>query len=423
MKKLVLTVVALSVTVAGMAQKSNIQSALNSLRNKELKDAQEYIEKAINDPSTKADPKAWLTRGKVYMAMQQDPGYKDNTPAPYKEAVKSYMKVAELKGNYEREEVSNSLLFGAYNYYNEAVSLYNNKNFNDAYDAANKTVTIHDMDGGKRYEGNKSFDTVAAGASVIAAYSAYYGEIKGKALPALEKLKDNPIEGNANIYLMVADIYRKEGNKAKEKATLEAARKKYPDNANVRNEELNYYIRYNEQDALIKKLQEAVTSEPDNPVYQYNLANAYTNMAFPKDAQGKSLGKPENYSELVGKAEAGFNKAIEKDPDNTGYHYDLGVLYFNQASEITEEMNKYTGTSAEETKKWEELSKQRDALFGKAMPHLEKVYTTYEPQLANLSVDDKQIYQSALIALREMYARQNKMDKAAEMKTKLDKLH
>jgi hypothetical protein len=413
MKHLLLVLAALLMMTAGYAQKKNIQSASNSLRNKEYQDAMNFIEQAIKDPSTKDDPKAWLTRAQIYAAMDQDPGYADK--GYYKQALESYLKVVELKPAYETEQVNQGLLFGAFKSYNNSVIAYNKKQWDDAFNSAKVTADVYTLQDGKRFAGNKGFDTVAASAMVIEAYSAFYGEQIEKALPVLERLKNNPIEGNANVYLIITDAYRKLGMQDKELATIEEAKKRFPNNPNIRNEELNYYIRTKQQDKLMQKLEAAVAEEPNNAIYQYNLANAYTNMAFPKDAPA-----PANYNELITKAEAGFNKAIELDKDNVGYHYDIGVLYFNQASKVTDRMNEVTGTSAEDDKKWKALEAERNALFEKAFPHLEVVYTTYEPKVKELDADNKSIYQSAVSAMREIYARQNKLDKASELKKKIE---
>lgn len=413
MKKVLLALTAVMVMTNADAQKKNIQSASNSLRNKEYKEAMDLIEQAIQDPTTKDDPKAWLTRAQIYASMDQDPGYAEK--GYYKQALESYMKVVQLKPTYETEQVNQGLLFGAFKSYNNSVVAYNKKQWDDAFNSAKITADVYSLQDGKRFAGNKGFDTVAASAMVIEAYSAFYGEQIEKALPVLEKLKDNPIEGNANVYLIIMDAYRKLGKQDKELAIIEEAKKRFPNNPNIRNEELNYYLRTNQQDKLMQKLEAAVAEEPGNAMYQYNLANAYTNMAFPKEGA-----KPANFDELITKAEAGFNKALSLEPDNVGYHYDMGVLYFNQASKVTDQMNEVTGTSAEDDKKWKALDAKRTALFEKAFPHLEKVYITLEPKIKELDADNKFIYQSSLAAMSEIYARQNKLDKASEMKKKIE---
>lgn len=414
MKKLVLAIAVLCLSTTIYAQRSNINSANNSLKYKEYKKAIEYIDEAVKDPSTKDDPKAWFTRGNIYMAMQQDPGYKDE--APYKEGVKSYMKVIELDPDYKASDINNALLYSAYQYYNEAIMAYNSKKFGDAIELAEMTVNIHDLNGGKRFS-NPGFDTLAAGAMAIRGLSAYYGDQKDLALEILSKVKDNPIESKPTIYLLIADLHRKAGNSDKEIAIIEEARTKFPDDANIRNEELNYYVINNKQAELVEKLKAAVASDPDNPIYNYNLANVYSNMAF-----GKEDGVPENYEELVKNSEAGFKKALASDPDNAGYNYDLGALYFNKASKVTDKMMKITGTTAEDDKLYNTLKKERDAYFAQALPYLENVYNTFEPKLSELGPSDKSLFISAATAMREIYARQNQLEKAAELKKKLEQM-
>lgn len=410
MKKLALAIVAVCVAAPTIAQKSNINSATRSLGLKEYKQALEYINEAVEDPSTKDDPKAWYVRGSIYMNMQQDPGYQDQDP--YKEGVNSYLKVVELDPKYKADEINNSLLFGAYKFYNESVMAFNAKKFDESINLADKTITIHGLDGGQRFN-NPGFDTVAAGALAIKGLSAFYGQKPDIAMVVLNDLKDNPIESKPNVYLMIAELHRNNGNKNKELVIIEEARTKFPGDPNVRNEELNYYIRNNMQDELIKKLKAAVASDPDNPIYQYNLANVYSNMAFAKEV-------PENYDVLVIESENGFKKALASDPDNPGYNYDIGALYFNMASKVTDKMNEITGTTAEDDKKYNELKKIRDGYFDKALPYLEKVYLAFDSKVGELNASDRELYRSAVIAMREIYARQNKLDKAAEMKKKLE---
>lgn len=419
MKKSILIVASMGITVLGWAQKQNIQSANNYFRDKEYTRALEFIEKAVNDPSTKDDPKAWFVRGTIYMAMQDDAAYK--AQAPYREAAKSYMKVVELKPKHEEGVVSQNLLAAAYAYYNDAVNAYNSKNYADAVNFAQQVATIHNLEGGKRYAANKPFDTVAVQGVTIGAYSAYYGEQYDAAIPMLQSLKNDPIGKTPNAYLLLADIYKKQNKDAEFLAIVEEGRKQFPDNMNIRNEELNYYIKTGKQDILMKKLEDAVTADPNNAELIYNLANGYNNMANPKDANGKELPKPANYTDLIAKAEAAYLNVIKVSPNNAEYNYNTGVLYYNQATAINNQMNEIKGNSPAEQKKYGELQAKRDAMFGKSLPYLEKTASIMEPNAANLNEDDRRTYRASLQAAREIYARQNQLDKAAELKKKLEK--
>jgi Flp pilus assembly protein TadD len=412
MKKSIFIVAALATSLAANAQKQNIQNANNYLRDKDYDKALEYIEKAAADPSTKDDPKTWYVRGNIYMAMQEDAKYAANSP--YREAMNSYMQAQKLKPGYEKDVINQNLLVGAYKAYNEAVNLYNNKEFDKAYDAALKTVMVHNLEDGKKYASNKPFDTVASQGALIAAYSAYYGNKYENAIPMLQTLKASPIGRTPSVYLILAEVYKKQNNDAQYLATIEEARKVYPADQNIRNEELNYYIRTGKQAELIQKLEAAVQTDPNNAELNYNLANAYNSVANPKEGT-----KPANAAEMIAKAEAAYMTALKIEPNNAGYHYNTGVLYYNQATDINNEMNKL-GNTPPEQKKYDGLLAQRDALFAKSVPYLEKAVSLLEPNVKSLTADDKFTYESSLTALSQMFARQNKMDKVAEIKAKID---
>ena len=296
---------------------------------------------------------------------------------------------------------------------------FNDKKYDDAMSFMKTTVDIHGLDGGKRFV-NKSFDTVAAQSKMIAAYSAVYANKAEEALPLLLAAKNDPLAVNANIYVMLSEVYRQQNKDAEFMAILDEGASKYPDNDNIRVQQLNYYIKSGKQDVIIAKLEEAIAKNPSNASYQMQLANTYNTMANPKDASGNDLPKPANSSELMDKAEGHYLAALKIDANNVGYQYNTGALYFNQATEVNNQMNKVTGTSAAETKKYDELKVKRDGYFEKAIPYLEKTYTTLEPNKSSWTDDDRFYYQSSLVALREIYARQNKLDKAKELKDKLD---
>lgn len=402
------------------AQRMNIQNALNALRNNEYDKAIEYIEMAGQNPSTSDDPKTWVTMGDIYLKIQADPNETDKEA--YKKAAEAYLKAAELRSSYERAKVTQNLMSFAYNYYNEAVKLYNDKQLNEAYEAARKTVEIHQLEEGKRFS-NPGFDTVASQARVLMAYSAYNNGDFEQAIPILKELVNDPINQSANFYILLASSYAKQNQENQFLATIEEGLKKYPDNMNLRNEELNYYIRSNRLTELIDKLKLAMEANPSNAEYPYNLGKVYLEMAFPNSGTdgAEAAEKPAQFDEYISQAKTYYQQALALDPENPGYLYEAGVLYYNQASEIDGEMAKL-GISEADNRKYNELAKERNALFEKAEPYFTKVVAIIEPKLAEATNDDKFVMESALQALRQMYVRLDKMDKANEMKTKLDQI-
>ncbi len=421
MKKVLLIAAGLSLSFMGIAQKKNVTTAIQALANDEFTEAKKAIDAAVLDESTKDDPKAWSTRGDVYSRMMAKNLMPESEALP--EITKSYLKAAQLKPDYQRDEMDKRLMNIAYTYYNVGINSYNAKKYADASAALKNTVDIHDLEGGKRFAANKSFDTIATEAQRIRAYSAYYSNSYDEAATLLTGLNANPISKDPNNYLMLADIYKKQNKDAQFQSIIEEGRKQYPENSALRNEELNLYIKSGKQDELVKKLEVAVASEKDEKTkadLMFNLANAYNNMAFPKDASGKDIKKPANYQELIGKAETNYLGALKISPNKAEYQYNTGALYFNEATEYNNQMNAVTGNSAADMKKYEDLKKQRDAMFAKATPYLEQTFNILDAKHPNLSEEDKFTYQSSIIALRNIYLKLNQTDKAAKMKQKLD---
>ncbi|OSZ78467.1 hypothetical protein CAP35_09500 [Chitinophagaceae bacterium IBVUCB1] len=426
MKKAILITASIAISTLAMAQKINIQNASNSLKDKDYRKAIEYINLATTDPSTKDNPKAWFLKGNIYMEMNGDPAKKD--AKHYRDATTAYLKAAQLDAKYERDAVTQSLLFAAYTYYNDAALDYNKKNYEEAIRNAKAVIDIHALEGGKRFT-SKSFDTVASASLMIQSYSSYYAEKYDEAIPLLQTMKNDPIEKNANVYLLLADIYKRTNKNADMLAIIEEGRVAYPDNQSLRNEELNYYILSGKQDILMKKLEDAVAKDPKNADLLINLANGYTSMAFPKSIDSKEPVKPDNYEELFSKSEDNYNKAIGLDPDNAGYNYNLGVLYYNHASGYNKQMNdaadagNKTKVPAERKKHedaYNKLMSQRDTYFDKAIPFFVKAVNTLEPKIDKVSEEDKFTYQGALSALKEIYARRNDMTKSNQYKEKLN---
>jgi tetratricopeptide (TPR) repeat protein len=107
MKKFVLIAAGLMLVVAAFAQKSKIQSAKNYLADQSFEKAKAAIEEAVNDESTKDDPKAWYVRGTVYLALQALP--ENEGKELYSEAAKSFKKAVALQPDYEKEDLNKKL--------------------------------------------------------------------------------------------------------------------------------------------------------------------------------------------------------------------------------------------------------------------------------------------------------------------------
>ena len=421
MKKLILVIATLGVTSIGWAQDKFVVSALTALQNKDLDEAKQDIDKAMASPEVREKPKALFAKGNIYTALQNIDKYK--ATAPYREAAQAFMKLAELKPDYEKETVNQVLFYDAQMYYNDAINLYNDKKYSEAIDLLKNTVKIRELNAGKRWEkfpAAKNFDTIAARANLSMANCAYMAQNNEEAIKLLTAVKNNPITKTSENYIILLESYEKynkaNNNKmgAEEMATIQEARNAFPNDVNIRNMEMNCYLRNGKMNELLKKMEETAAKEPNNADVNFNVGLLYQGLANPKDAP-----KPANTEELYTKSEAAFTRAIKLSPENAGYNYNFGSLYYMQAYDINDQMNKVTGNSAADLKKYDALKLKRDGLFTKALPYLEKAYSVLSPNENNLGDNDKEIYHSTMLALKQIYAVQNKSDKMMEMSARL----
>ncbi len=421
MKKLMFIVATVGITLPGIAQDKYVVSANLELKHQNYDEAKAQIDKAMENPTTSKKPKALFAKAQIYFTLQNQDKYKSQNP--YEEGLKAAMELVKTKADYEKEFVDQLLLQGGFLTYNDGVKAYNNKDYDKAVALMKRVSEIYELGaGGKRFSKlpenfRKQLDTVAADAYLTMANSVYYSGDMKAAIPLLVTVKNNPIRRVPSVYQCLIDAYNKENETAKEKATIDEARKLFPQDVTIRNYELNYYIKAGKLNELISKLEEAAAKDPGNADIQFNIATTYLSMAGTKDGK-----KPANAPEMYSKSEKAFMQAVKLAPENAGYNYNFGALYFNQATDVNDEINAITGSSKADQDKYDNLKAKRNSLFSKATPYFEKAYSVLDPKASTLKGEELQTYKSTLVALNRIYAILSQLDKATAMKAKLDAL-
>lgn len=373
--------------------------------------AKAAIDAAITDESTKGNAKVWFTRAGIYIGMQDNEELKADKP--YREGVSALIKAFELdkKLSVEQDAINLAANAGFFSY-NDGINTYNNSQYSDAYTIFRKGLDILGPDKDKRFVLIPVMDTIRAQSQMFMGYTAFYDKHYDDAITNLTAIKASPyLEKESNIYLILGQAYEQKGDKEKQLATLQEGKKKFPDDKNLQNAELNYYISSGKQSEMVTKLEDAAAKDSGNPELQLNLGIVYSEMGRPTNGSAA----PANAKEYNDKAEAAYKKAVELAPDNGSYNYQLGAFYFNQAADINTAMNNL-GTGKEDQKKYNELLVQRDAFFGKSLPGLEKSKDIFSARKGSLKNDELKFYRGTLGALKEIYNRTDKADKVAEIK-------
>lgn len=435
MKKVVLLASVVFMTINVFAQKANIQSAINYLKDKDVENAKKMVDEATVSESTSKNAKAWFLKGLIYQAIgtpasSQMPFITFNvsstagenkypimlddanklaasSPNALETSFEAYKKSIELNSKYEKNEYLELLPYMIYAYYNEGISLMNASKFNDAYNTFDKMQGFRTLDGGKLLGGIPQLDTIFSNARMYQGNSAYQVGKDDEAVAILEECIKNPITQSPDLYIMVTDIYDRKKNDAKWSETMKMAKAKYPGDKRIINNEINYYRNAGKSDVLIASLKEGIAAEPKKADLYLILGETLITMANPEKGA-----KPANAKELEKDAMANFEKAAEVDPKSAYAQFYMGLFHYNHAKEMTDEMNKA------DDKKYEVLKPQRDALIEKAIPFLDKARSLAEAE--TISVSNKDMYKQALSGMMQAYMITNKTEKSAEMQKLLN---
>jgi tetratricopeptide (TPR) repeat protein len=380
-----------------------------------LAEAIDLIDGAINAPELASSVKAWQTLGEVYtevingevrlLALAQD------TPIVHRDApskaVMGFTKAYTLgtKGFEKRDALKG--LSGIINNISYLASIMLSAgDFEDSYTAYEALISGNDflVSNGEPsvYEVEEDFQQQI----YWAALAAYSGMNYEGAEKEFSRLYDADYD-TPDIYSAMYDIRKKTGDIEGANAILEEGMKKYPEDKGLMFAEINDALARGDLEALVGKLKRAMETEPDNITIPTTLGNVYDQM-YQKAIDAEDF---ESANSHYTNAKIYFAKALTIDENYFDAVYMMGAVEYNRAAQLAAELNllaeDYTkeGTAKYDAKK-EEMMNQ----FDSALPYFLKAET--------LNPADR----NTIIALREIYARKDQLDKSNEYKDKLDAL-
>lgn len=391
---------------------------LDQANNKpKLTEAKDAIDKAMATDAGKALGAAWQLKGDIYneiasqivQVRQLAIGSLEELPAvenPALEAFAAYQKALELalKGVEKKDAVKGvSLVQG--NLSNLGIYAYEEQNYKVAYYNFKSALDAHEI---LKQNGEKSTLDVEAeylNQMYISGLAALTGGMKPEASVFFEKLYkmnyDKPLVYEA-MYQLHADedldgAYR----------YLDEGRKRYPDEVSLVFAVINHYLKTGKLEQLLTELRTAIEKEPDNISLYSVLGNVYDQLYQKADQAGDAEKAANYFNESLNF----YGQATQRDPKYVDAHYSMGALYYNRAALLTKQMNLLADDySKEGLKKYEAMKTKVLSEFELALPHFQKA-ESIDPNDTN-----------TLIALKEIYARLNKVDLSAEFKTRLEKV-
>lgn len=381
MKKNLFLTLGIGLVTIVNAQKANVVSAYNYMKDQKWEKAFEYIEKATTNEKTALEAKTWFYRSNIISGAIQSQNQEviaQLGPDPINELARSYKKTLELddKDNYTKD--LNRIIPAAKNLaLNTGVNMFNEKKYDEAYELFKASATFSDI--------LDQYDTLAYFNAALAA------DKSGKpdeAIAMYQKCADVGYNG-AQIYGLMAEIHEKQKNEKALLATVAEGRKKYPNNQSLILKELNYYLSNKKYDLAKTNLNAAIENDPKNELLYFALGTVYENL------------KEDD------KALKAYEKAIELKPDYFDAYYNLGAYIFNRGVEYNNEGNELD--FRKDKAKIDELEKKSDKAFEEAIPYLEKAH--------EIDPEDKLTMQT----LSNLYVRMGNNEKFKEMKAKMEK--
>lgn len=376
-----------------------------------LNDAKTLIDFATKQDDIKSDPKLWTAMGEVYNALVGfdqsqallDPNYTPKNANAGMVAFQAYKKVLELAPG--DKSTLKSLVTTIGSITNAGLASYEKQDYAAAFGAFRSVLDIHDLlkenDAVSPFDVDAELDNQYYITGLAAMNSGQRETARSYFSKLYEKEYDKPAVYDA-MYMLTVDDDVDEAEKI-----LNSARERYPDDTGLLFAEINHYLRQERIDELEDKLVKAIEVEPSNPSLYSTMGNIYDRKYQTAFKEKDMAAADENFAKAIDY----YEQATEVKPDYSDAIYSIGALYYNKAAFYTEEMNALAEDySKAGTEKYNKKKEQVESMFAQALPYLKRV--------ESIDPGDR----NTLIALKEIYARQNDFDMSGIFKERLEKV-
>jgi len=334
-----------------------LEKTAGYLKQNNLQAARETIELAAKNDATKNEARTWYLKGFVFKELyKQTPTISENREIALEALHKSV--ALDIKKTYSNS-VNSALEYLYGTYYNEAIDLLNAHQFDSALKGLEKFID---------YRSKVKPDEFYSEALYHAGFAAFSLGKKPEAQQyyeqALQKGYKSPL-----LYDDLSQIYVGMGNKAKAIEIIEAGRKAFPADTNLRTSEINLYLQLKEYTKAEKLIEDYLQSNPTDIDAMMVAGTVYEAVAQ------KDRTKQEAYFQ---KRKEIYKKILAKDPSNFLANYNLGVAYYNHAVDLINKPDVYEETITQFNHRIEIIS----SLIAESRPYVEKA-SQLSPQNVN----------------------------------------
>jgi len=418
MKKTLLMLGLLIITIVTYGQKKEIKKAQKAITSGNFTEAFSYInqvEGMISNAESSVKAQFYLLKGQAYL------GDSNNDVEKLKSAGDAFQKSlqTESKGKYS-DEVRNQIQNLRAALINSAIEDQKNKNYklasqklfqsynisksdtSDLYFAAGSAVTANDYDSALLYYkelmdlGYTGVEKQFFATDAATGEETLFNTKNERDLMLKSKSYTNPVDKLSEsrvseILRNMTLIYLNQGDNEAASAIIKQAREKNPDDISLIRAESEMAYKVGDMDRYNSLMKDIVAADPNNPEVYYNLGVGSNKMGD-KD-----------------KAIEYYEKALEFDPNYAEALINTASLILEGEGAIIEEMNSL-GTTNADYNRYDELKEVKNELYLRAIPYLEKA-TEVRPDNIEL-----------VRTLMNIYSQLGEDGKYKELKSRFEKM-
>jgi tetratricopeptide (TPR) repeat protein len=381
MKKFLLLIAAVSISIVAMPQKGKVTSALGYIDQGNLDKAKEAIDQALLDDGTMNWPNTYFAKGKLCQATfkSDNPKYKAFYTDPLGEGYAAYEKAMELdpKGNVKKKIITNMIYSDlAMDFFNQGSTQFEAKDFAGALKSFESQIKIA--------EGDKYIGAIDTGMYYNAGLAAINSGNHNEAIKFFEKCAEMKYLG-ITPYYQIYESYLGLGDTVKAESVLKSLPTIFPEDKTITLQLIDLYIKSNKPEEAQKYIKVAKEADPTNSTLYFAAGIMYLNSS--------------KYNEAIEE----LTKSIELNPEVYDAQYGLGAAYINKASDMFVKANEIM-----DVKKYSDAIDSANTVYAKALPYMEKAH----------ELNPEDVY--AMRSLQELYYRLKQTDKYNAIKAKLD---
>jgi tetratricopeptide (TPR) repeat protein len=345
MKKFLVLIIAISISLGAVAQMGKVTSANSFIDQGALDKAKEALDLALINEKSMNNPKTYLAKGKLCQEAfkSENPKFKTLYTNPLEEAYAAYEKALSLdsKGTTKKQlQINSTYLLLGNDFNTQGADKFKAQDYAGAFKSFEFIIKIATSD---VYVG-----AVDTGVYFNAGLSAYNGKLYDKAIPYFKKCTEMKYEMTLPYfleslsYMSLKDTLNAEG-------TLQQAFKAYPDNQDVILQLVDFYMKNNKLQDAFSYINLAKSKDPNN----YSL----------HWAEGVLYMKQEKYPEAI----TCLKKSIDLKGDQFDTQFNVGVCYYNLAVEMFKKAELIM-----DAKKYNDAATEANNVFINAIPYFEK---------------------------------------------------